>query len=252
MNVHQWQDQASEQITAASSVSTVRQPTQLRHPVATDPSLSSLRTGLILAPPLLLATTLLAFNSFVGLFGFHLGYLFGFLFKWLFWCLLVPLWIVGPQGLRRMLRATDPPVGRPQWLGWLLLTLPLVVAYGYAFPRVLPYATVGIVLLSAVIALVNGTLEEVFWRGTYVQVFPRQAFWGFVYPSIGFGLWHIAPQSVSQGMSNPGGTAAFVVVGMLFGLGWGWVAWRTGSIRWTVISHVLLDFAGLGALVYFR
>jgi membrane protease YdiL (CAAX protease family) len=45
---------------------------------------------------------------------------------------------------------------------------------------------------------------------------------------------------------------SFVVVGVIFGLCWGWVGYRTRSIRWTVISHVLLDFAGLGALVYFR
>jgi hypothetical protein len=40
--------------------------------------------------------------------------------------------------------------------------------------------------------------------------------------------------------------------GKILGLCWGWIAYHTGSIRWTVVSHVLLDFAGLGALVYFR
>jgi membrane protease YdiL (CAAX protease family) len=34
------------------------------------------------------------------------------------------------------------------------------------------------------------------------------------------------------------------------GLQWGWVAWRTGSIRWTTVSHVLFDFSGLGARLY--
>jgi hypothetical protein len=137
-----------------------------------------------------------AFNGFVALFGFELGYFLGFLFKWSFWCLLIPLLVVGPDGLRMMFRPVDPPVGRPQWVGWTLLGLPLLLAYGYAFPRVLPHATVAIVLLSAWIAVVNGTLEEVFWRGTYVQVFPRHLLWGYLYPSLGFGLWHIAPQSV--------------------------------------------------------
>jgi membrane protease YdiL (CAAX protease family) len=45
---------------------------------------------------------------------------------------------------------------------------------------------------------------------------------------------------------------SFVAVAMVFGLCWGWVAYRAASIRWVVVSHVLLDFAGLGALVYFR
>jgi membrane protease YdiL (CAAX protease family) len=218
-----------------------------------DPACSRLnRTVLIMTPPVLLVTTYLAYNGFVALFGFQWGYFLGFLFKWVFWCLLIPLWLVGSDGLRRMFRATHPPVWRPTWLGWLLLALPLIVAYGYAFPRALPHATVSIVLTSVVIALVNGTLEEVLWRGTYVQMFPGQAIWAWLYPSLGFALWHIAPQSVTGGAATPGGTAAFVVVAGVFGLCWGRVAFRTGSIRWTVVSHVLLDFAGLGALVYVR
>lgn len=179
------------------------------------------RTTLIVAPAVLLASTYLAYNGFVALFGFQMGYLLGFLFKWIFWCLLVPFWLVGPDGLRRMFRTTGLRVGRPAWLGWLLLALPLIVAYSYAFPRVLPYATVNIVLLSAPIALVNGTMEEVLWRGTYVQVFPVRAIWGWLYPSLGFALWHIAPQSVTGGAGTPGGTAAFVMVAGLFGLCWG-------------------------------
>jgi membrane protease YdiL (CAAX protease family) len=66
-----------------------------------------------------------------------------------------------------------------------------------------------------------------------------------------FGLWHLAPQSRIQA-SNPGGSTAFVAVAIVLGLGWGWVARRTGSIRWVVVSHVLLDFGGLGAPIDFR
>jgi hypothetical protein len=32
---------------------------------------------------------------------------------------------------------------------------------------------------------------------------------------------------------------------------WGLVAWKTKSIRWTVIAHIVLDFSGMGALLYF-
>jgi hypothetical protein len=30
------------------------------------------------------------------------------------------------------------------------------------------------------------------------------------------------------------------------------VASRSGSIEWSVVSHVLLDFSGLGARIYFE
>lgn len=208
------------------------------------------RRILILAPPVLLLTTWLAFNGFVTHFGFRTGYLLGFLVKWAVWCTVVPLWLLGPRGWVALFRSTRPPVGRPGWLGWSLLAIPLVLGYAYAFPRALAFASLAVFLLSALIALVNGTLEEVLWRGTYVRTFPGRPVLAWLYPSLGFGLWHLGPQSVSTGLGNPGGTAAFVGVAALFGLCWGWVAYRTGSIRWTAISHVLLDFAGLGGRVY--
>ncbi len=205
---------------------------------------------LVLAPPLVLVTAHLAYGGFVDLFGLQVGYLLGFLFTWIVWCTLVPLWLFGLRGVLGMFRARSPMVGRPIWLGWGLLALPLLLGYGYAFPRVLPLATLSVLLLSALIAVVNGTLEEVFWRGAYVRAFPESPIGAWIYPSVGFGLWHLAPQSVSTGMGNPGGVLAFVGVATLFGLCWGWVAYRSGSILWPVISHVLLDFAGLGGRIY--
>ena len=65
----------------------------------------------------------------------------------------------------------------------------------------------------------------------------------------GFALWHLAPLSVRPS-TMPGGAGGFIAGALLLGLGWGWVAWRTGSIRWTVVSHILLDLSGLGALKY--
>ncbi len=41
-----------------------------------------------------------------------------------------------------------------------------------------------------------------------------------------------------------------VLFAAVLGLMWGWVAHRTGSIRLTAVSHVLLDFSGLSALLY--
>ena len=68
---------------------------------------------------------------------------------------------------------------------------------------------------------------------------------------MGFGLWHLAPVGVRPA-TYPGGAVSFVGVATLWGLIYGWVAQRNGSLRWTILSHNLLDFSGLGARVYFR
>jgi membrane protease YdiL (CAAX protease family) len=41
--------------------------------------------------------------------------------------------------------------------------------------------------------------------------------------------------------------ASATLVGLMYGL----VARHTGSIRWTILSHILMNFAGLGVLAYF-
>jgi len=91
---------------------------------------------LLCTPPLLLVSTLAAFHWFAALLAARRGYFAGFLFYWLFWCLVVPVAL----------------------LGW---------------PRV-----------------------------------------------------------------------------RALGLGWGFVARRTGSILWTMSAHILFDFSGLGARLY--
>ena len=35
------------------------------------------------------------------------------------------------------------------------------------------------------------------------------------------------------------------------GLSWGWVAWRTGSLRWVAVSHFFADASGIRNALFF-
>lgn len=70
-----------------------------------------------------------------------------------------------------------------------------------------------------------------------------------LYASLGFAIWHLAPQAI-HGNPMPGGAISFVLGALAIGLSYDWVAWRTGSIRWMAVSHVCLNFLGLGATLY--
>lgn len=200
--------------------------------------------ALLAAPFVLLATTYGAYQGLVAWLGLKPGYLAGFLFYWLFWCFLFPLWLVGKAGLRTMFRAGRPNFPQPVILSLLLLFLPLVGGFFVmTLPR-LPHATFWVVVVSAVIALVNAVGEEILWRGTYLQLFANDRIRGSIYPTLMFGLWHLAPTSV---VGNPW---VIVTSATFVGLVYGWVAWRTGSIRWTTIFHVLTDFTGLIGVFY--
>ena len=208
------------------------------------------RVALVLLPPLLLASTVPAYRWLGARLDPKRGYFAGFLFYWAGWCLLVPLWVLGPQGVRDLFRDVRPHVGRPTGVELLCLVLSPLVGFSFAFPRQLRTANRRIVVASAALALVNATLEEILWRGAYAAVFPDQVMWGYLYPVAGFAVWHVAPQTIFPS-PYPGGTPSFVGAAAMSGLQWGWVAWRTGSIRWTTVSHVLFDFSALGARLYF-
>lgn len=206
---------------------------------------------LLITPWLLIGSTTAVFRRLALRLGSKRGYFGGFLFYWLFWCLLLPLWVLGPRRLSDMLRVRGPQGSRPTRSGLLLLAVPPIVGYALAFPRALEQANKKEVLASGALALVNATAEEVLWRGTYTAVFPNRFVLGYLYPTVGFALSHYAPQTVFPSR-YPGGASSFVASAGLFGLLWGRMAFRSGSVGWTVLSHALLDFSGLGARVYFE
>jgi membrane protease YdiL (CAAX protease family) len=82
-----------------------------------------------------------------------------------------------------------------------------------------------------------------------LNIFPENWLLGYVYPTLGFGLWHLAPLSVIPNRA-PGGSLSFVAVSVSLGLIWGWVAMRSKSILWTSVAHILFDFSGLGGRLY--
>ncbi len=212
-------------------------------------SATAKQVALLGMPPLLLGSTRFVYQRLVARFGLKRGYFGGFLFYWLLWCLLVPLWVLGgPRRLPEPLK--EAKAGQLAQVDLLLLAGPPLVGYLFAFPRALRRSNPPIILASAAIALVNATAEELLWRGTYRAAFPNRFVLGYLYPSAGFAVWHLAPQSVVPSRYS-GGAVSYVISSGVFGLLWGRVAARTGSIRWAVLSHVLLDFSGLGAHIYF-
>lgn len=207
--------------------------------------LSGKQLFLVLLPVLLIVSTYFAFQFFVGAFGLKPGYLAGFLFYWIFWCFIIPLILVGPGGIAGLFK--KPEKTGLGWLNIVLLIIPCALAiFGGPFFGRLPKTDLVIVLLSLAIAVVNAFGEEVLWRGVFCQYFKRPPM-GLLFPLIGFALWHVSPNSV-----NPSsfGIPMFVLFSGILGVFWGIVAYRTKSLRWTLVSHIIVDFSGFGALFY--
>jgi len=203
----------------------------------------------IVLPFVLLVTTAIAFIFFSKFCGKKRGYFLGFLLYWSVWCLLVPIALITPEGLKQLFSLEWDNFHQHKWTNILCLLVPLLFAYAYAFPKSSQSATKQIVVLSLILAIVNATSEEVLWRGLYLKLFGSNKTIYILYSSIGFAIWHFAPQTVFRNR-EPGGQVSFVAFAFVFGLFYAVVAFNTRSILLTTISHVLLDFSGLGARSY--
>ncbi len=199
------------------------------------------RSGMaLLLPPLLLTVMAGVFALSARLVGAEAGYLLGFGLYWLFWCLLIPRALLGKAEFASILCDRARLFSRTNWLAaglWLTVTVTAILMYVTDFLR----APLTLILLAAPLATLNGLCEEILWRGLYVRLFPRTPWLAIVYPSLGFAFWHLAPQVIFPAENVSG----FVISTFFLALPYGLIAYKTGSARWTAISHSLSGILAL-------
>ena len=197
-------------------------------------ALNRKRRLFILLPPILVAIEYPLFHALGATLdqGWRLGWFLGLALYWVTWCTIVPLVLVGRGDLARLLK-----LHRPNAKLLAILAFPLVMAALFRLGTGMEYEKLGTVATGIVLssAFGNGFFEELLWRGTSLHLFPRSRFFGIVWPSLWFALWHFAPGSVS-----PSGNAVALVIGSaFFGFYLSFLSRRTGGVGWCVIAHTL-------------
>jgi membrane protease YdiL (CAAX protease family) len=167
----------------------------------------------------------------------RLGYLMSLAIYWLGFCLPV---IAIHVWKRRDGRLFSEKLAWRDWWIPLLLLAQLGLIGVAAFYNNTTHLTTHGAMLAAAVGLINGPLEETAWRGGFMTRFadrPRLGFWlGWVL----FTAWHV-PLALSHGLVFDGGWINLVGGAAALGLLWNWVAWRTGSVFWVSIAHVLTN-----------
>jgi membrane protease YdiL (CAAX protease family) len=201
----------------------------------------------------LLASSLILLPFTFGLFqlttltlGTKWGYVTGFLGYWAY-CLLTVWCISGLdwnyfKGMWNQRHSSKSAT----WIG-LAAFIP---AFGVFFVSFLPNAaklTLSTGALLLVMVLLNGFIEELYWRGLYLVEFPDNSRIGFLFSWLLFGAWHISLW-FSKGILYKDGFAA--LVGGAYGLGllWTWVARSNGNLRTVVPAHILVNLFAFTAL----
>lgn len=196
-------------------------------------------------PALLIVTTSLVFYTAALFLGPNAGYLAGFVFYWLFWCLAVPVLILKKKP--SALAGWGKPlfVRKNRWVALLFLSTLVLPVFMYFIPK-WTVTPLPVFLLGIPLAVVHGFFEELFWRGLYVNEFPRSIVWGILIPSAFFTLWHLAP-----GFATGGTSPLFLISTVPLGVTYAITAYVTKSARWSIIGHGIsgiLAYSGLLSL----
>lgn len=170
------------------------------------------------------------------------GYFAVFCFYWICFCLPAGWYF---QRRERLRDTFSLAVGKDRWIPWAVALQVGVVAIAswILLPDQVPAIAI---VLALVFGLVNGTLEEFFWRGSYLSRGRGDA--RFQMLGVGlFTLWHV-PLALAHGVTYQGGSLALVGGALGLGLFWGFLAYRTNHIGWPIVSHALTNaiaFIGL-------
>ena len=179
-----------------------------------------------------------------GFVGLQAGYLLSLCLYWLGFCLPVLLLHVRSHADDRLF---SEKLAWRDWFVPILLLVQVGVVAVVLFAPNTAMLTTHAAMLAAVVGLVGGVLEEAAWRGGFMVRFgdrPRLGFW------LGWLLSTASqvPLLFSRGLVLDQGWALLIIGAAALGLLWSWIAWRTGSVFWVSIAHVLTSILGFWVL----
>jgi membrane protease YdiL (CAAX protease family) len=182
------------------------------------------------ALPILTLTMIPAYRLLARWLGRKRAWYAGFVVYWLIWCIPFSLWAIGWRKFRELLKFQR--MCKAEW--FMLIIFPTLAFLGrYTLNK--SQRSTGEKTLLIFVTIMNSFWEEVLWRGVYITLFPDNRWWGAVWPTAWFALWHYAPGSIS-----PLTDVRTLMIGAgALGASLSWVSWKTQSIRTAALSHIL-------------
>ena len=136
-----------------------------------------------------------------------------------------------------------------KYASWISLAA-FIPVLGVFFVSFLPNASkltfsTGALLIFTV--LLNGAIEELYWRGLYLLEYPNDTRIGFFFSLLLFGAWHVSLWFARDVVYKDGFIA---LVGGAYGLGliWTWVARSNGNLKAVIPAHILVNLFAFTAL----
>jgi membrane protease YdiL (CAAX protease family) len=174
------------------------------------------------------------------------GYITGFLGYWSY-CLLT-VWLISGSDLNYL-----KSMWYQKWenknskLIGIVLAIVVIACFFIGFVPDVAKLTVSTGVLVLIMAVLNGPVEELYWRGLYLLEYPDNTRIGFIMSVLLFGTWHFSLW-FAKGMIYKDGIIPVVIVPYGLGLLWAWSARSNGNIRATVLTHILINIFAFTSL----
>lgn len=143
----------------------------------------------------------------------------------------------------------SPAARRPWWVvpaALLLGAVPIAGILAMQLPLVAAHAA--LIVPWLLFAAINPVFEEAYWRGALHDATEHWPAWGAV-------LWStalfVASHPLMWGVFSEGNRSPMLFGTLaLMGLAWSWMRRVTGSLRWPLVSHALVDIGNLSVFVF--
>jgi membrane protease YdiL (CAAX protease family) len=199
------------------------------------------RSAATAAPAVVAAAMAVIFPAAARRYGPIRGYRYAFGLYWAT-CFIVTVAVLGPRGIRQSLTHPTGNLPRPRALAVATLAVPVVGAVAVELRPHLREVSGTAVAVAPIIGTVNAVAEELLWRALPAAAHPGDPVRGWLWPAAAFTAWHLAPLAVQSH-----GRARLLAGAALIGVGYGWIAWNTGSVAATLLPHAATDSCGIRA-----
>ncbi|RKD34989.1 CPBP family intramembrane glutamic endopeptidase [Lacrimispora algidixylanolytica] len=205
---------------------------------------------LICAVPTLCISMLLLIPFLTNRIGKTAGYISGFCIYWFIFCFPVSLYSSNGFGkLSEIYTQKSNITITMRNIYYSFAFMPCIATFFVVFKGYVLIVEFQVLAIALLFAIINGTFEEMLWRGVFNKVFNNNISLSYIYPSVFFGIWHIALY-LAKGMVYQGGFASLVGGSFFMGLLWGWVAYKTKSIKVVTAVHIITNFFAFTGLIY--
>jgi len=205
---------------------------------------------LLFSAPILCMAMLILMPFLTNEIGKTQGYIMGFIIYWFVFCL--PISIYSFDGFSNIIKLYFQKLHisiRMKNIYYLLAFIPCIATFFVVFRRFAFKAGFEIFIIVFLFALINGTVEELFWRGAFNKNFDNNIILAYIYPTVFFGIWHIALY-FAKGIDYQGGFSSLVGGSFFMGILWGWIAYKTKSIRVVTLAHITTNFFAFTGLIF--